>query len=93
MATAGMAAIELAKKSSTWAALDDVDNSIVPDDLQAALDRNKTAKEYFDSFPKSSKKIILEWIQSAKRAETRQKRISETVALAEKNQRANHYRQ
>ena len=93
MAPAGLADIELAKKSGTWTALDQVDNSIVPDDLQVALHKNKAAKSYFDAFPKSSKKIILEWIHNAKRAETRQKRIEETVAMAEKNLRANHYRQ
>ena len=93
MTAAGMAAIELAKNSGTWTALDKVDNSIVPDDLQQALNKNKTAGQYFEAFPRSSKKIILEWIHNAKRPETRQKRIEETVSMAEKNLRANHYRQ
>jgi uncharacterized protein YdeI (YjbR/CyaY-like superfamily) len=34
----------------------------------------------------------LEWIASAKQAETRAKRISETVVLAENNERANQYK-
>jgi uncharacterized protein YdeI (YjbR/CyaY-like superfamily) len=34
--------------------------------------------------------MILEWIASAKRPETRAKRITETVKLAAKNIRANH---
>jgi len=93
MTPAGMSAIALAKKSGTWTALDKVDNSIVPPDMQEALDKNKTAKEYFEAFPRSSKKIILEWIHNARRVETRQKRIEETVSMAEKNLRANHYRQ
>lgn len=93
MTPAGIAAIELAKKNGTWTALDEVDNSIVPDDLQMALNKNKKAKEYFEAFPRSSKKIILEWIHNAKRPETRQKRIEETVSMAENNLRANHYRQ
>ena len=45
-----------------------------------------------DLFLKSSKKIILGWIADAKRCATRRKRIKETVALAAKNVRANHYR-
>ena len=93
MAKAGLEAIETAKQNGTWNTLDDVDNSILPDDLTKAFLKNTTAKKYFDAFPKSSKKIILEWIQNAKREETRLKRIEETILLAAKNIRANHYRQ
>lgn len=93
MTKAGMAAIELAKQNGTWTALDEVDNSIIPDDLQKALMKNKIASTNFDAFPKSSKKIILEWILNAKKEETRKKRIEETVSLAAKNIKANHYRQ
>lgn len=93
MTKAGMAAIELAKQNGTWTALDEVDNSIIPDDLQKALAKNKTASKNFDAFPRSSKKIILEWILNAKKEETRKKRIEETVSLASKNIKANHYRQ
>lgn len=93
MAKAGLEAIEIAKQNGTWNALDEVDNSIVPDDLKKALSKNKAAMQNFEVFPKSSKKIILEWIQNAKKEETRLKRIEETVLLASKNIRANHYRQ
>jgi uncharacterized protein YdeI (YjbR/CyaY-like superfamily) len=44
-------------------------------------------------FSNSSKRNILWWIASAKRPETRQKRIEETVRLAAENIKANHYRQ
>ena len=93
MAQAGLDSIEIAKKNGTWTALDEVDNSIVPEDLHKALDKNKTALKNFESFPKSSKKIILEWIANAKKPETRLQRIQETVEKAELNIRANHYRQ
>jgi uncharacterized protein YdeI (YjbR/CyaY-like superfamily) len=36
---------------------------------------------------------ILEWILTAKRPETRQKRIEETASQAAKNVRANQWRQ
>ena len=49
--------------------------------------------EYFDAFPRSVKRAILEWIASAKRTETRANRIEETVTKAEKNIRANQWRQ
>jgi uncharacterized protein YdeI (YjbR/CyaY-like superfamily) len=93
MAPAGLATIEVAKKNGSWNALDAVDAMIVPPDLKAALAANAAASRYFDAFPPSSKKIILGWIGSAKRPETRAKRVAETVRLAAKNQRANHYRQ
>ncbi len=93
MAKAGLEAIEAAKQNGTWNALDEVDNSIVPEDLTKALLKNKIAQQNFEAFPKSSKKIILEWIHNAKKEETRLKRIKETVSLAAKNIKANHYRQ
>lgn len=62
----------------------------VPPDLAKALAGNKKAKRYFDVFPPSSKRIILWWIESAKREETRARRISQTVRLAAENVRANH---
>jgi uncharacterized protein YdeI (YjbR/CyaY-like superfamily) len=73
--------------------LTDVQNSIIPDDLQQILDRNPEVLKNFLAFPPSSKRIILEWILNAQKAETRQKRIEETVRLAADNIKANHYRQ
>ena len=92
MTSAGMVMIDLAKKTGTWTALNDVENLTVPDDLQALLDENPTAKAFFMAFPRSAKRAILEWILNAKQAETRLKRLEETVRLAEKNERANQYR-
>lgn len=91
MAEAGMKYIELAKQTGTWEALDAVENYEVPDDLLKALNKNKTAKKYFEAFPPSTRKGILQWISDAKRPETRQKRIDETVKLAGENIRANQY--
>jgi uncharacterized protein YdeI (YjbR/CyaY-like superfamily) len=90
---AGMAMIELAKQNGMWTALDEVENLILPLELEHDLNKNPQAKEYFSAFPKSVKRAILEWISNAKREETRQKRISETVEMAAKNIRANQYRQ
>jgi uncharacterized protein YdeI (YjbR/CyaY-like superfamily) len=92
MTSAGLEMIELAKKTGTWTALDEVENLTIPDDLQVKLDENPTAKGYFDAFPRSAKRAILEWLLNAKQAETRLKRIEETVNLAEKNERANQYK-
>jgi uncharacterized protein YdeI (YjbR/CyaY-like superfamily) len=93
IAPSGLEAIELAKQNGTWTALDKVEEMEIPEDLQKAFNKNKTAFGYFDKFPRSSKRNILEWIMNAKRPETRQARIDETVELATENIKANHYRQ
>ena len=93
MTTEGQKRIDLAKETGTWDALVDVQNSVLPDDLKLELNKNKDAMEHFNAFPPSSKRIILEWILNAKKPETRQKRIEETVRLAAENVKANHYRQ
>jgi uncharacterized protein YdeI (YjbR/CyaY-like superfamily) len=89
----GHAMIDLAKKTGTWEALVEVQNSIIPEDLQKSFNKNKIAFKNFSAFPTSSKRIILEWILNAKKPETRQKRVEETIELAAKNIKANHYRQ
>jgi uncharacterized protein YdeI (YjbR/CyaY-like superfamily) len=93
MTPAGQVLVDLAKKTGRWTALEESQSSVLPKDLEAAFAKNKKAKQHFDTFPPSSKRIILEWILNAKRPETREKRIKETVALAAKNIRANHYQQ
>jgi uncharacterized protein YdeI (YjbR/CyaY-like superfamily) len=93
MTEEGMKMIAEAKLNGSWVALDKIEALSIPDDLNAALKKNKTAATYFNAFPPSSKKIILTWIESARKPETRQSRITETVKLAEQNIRANHYRQ
>lgn len=90
MSDAGRAAVEAAKRNGAWSLLDSVEALELPDDLAAALARNAKAKANYDAFPPSSKKIILTWLATAKRPETRTRRIEETVRLAEQNIRANH---
>jgi uncharacterized protein YdeI (YjbR/CyaY-like superfamily) len=93
MAPAGLAKIAEAKRNGAWSSLDAAESLTVPADFGAALRANKRAAANYDTFAPSSKKLILTWIASAKRPETRAKRIAETVALAAKGIKANHYRQ
>lgn len=77
----GQALIDLAKASGTW--------QVPPAaDLQEALDRNDAARTHFEAFPPSTKRLILDWITTAKRPETRRRRIDQTVTLAAANVRA-----
>jgi uncharacterized protein YdeI (YjbR/CyaY-like superfamily) len=83
MTPAGMAVIEAAKADGSWTLLDDVEDLIVPDDLAAALAENPAANQYWRTQAGASvRKIALYRIASAKRPETRAKRIAETVAEA-----------
>ena len=93
MMPAGLARVEAAKQDGSWNALDQVEALEIPPDLKKALAAYKTAKQYFDAFPRSAKRAILEWISNAKKPETRARRIEETVSLAAKNLRANQWRQ
>jgi uncharacterized protein YdeI (YjbR/CyaY-like superfamily) len=93
MTNKGLEMVELAKKTGTWLALKEVQDSILPEDLKRALEKNTKANQNFEKFPPSSKRIILEWILNAKKEETRLKRITETVDLASIGIKANHYRQ
>ena len=91
IAPAGQTVIDIAKENGAWTALGDVEDIVIPSDLKKKFSRNVKAYRNFEAFPPSSKKIILLWILNAKTPETRRKRIEETVLLAKKNIRANHY--
>ncbi|GAB3642592.1 YdeI/OmpD-associated family protein [Spirosoma arcticum] len=89
MTEAGQAMVDLAKKTGTWTALDEVEKGTIPPDLDEAFKANATAKNYFEGFPPSARRGILEWLLNAKTEMTRTKRITEIVAKAAKNERAN----
>jgi uncharacterized protein YdeI (YjbR/CyaY-like superfamily) len=94
MTPAGRALVDAAKRSGTWTALDAVEALVLPPDLVAAFAAAATeARTHFDAFPRSAKRGILEWIQTAKKPETRARRIEETVTLAAKNVPAHSWRE
>lgn len=86
---AGQKLIDQAKLDGTWDKLNDVDALIEPSDLVAALSATPPARENWDRFPPSSRRGILEWINAAKRAETRNTRIQQTATLAAQGIKAN----
>jgi uncharacterized protein YdeI (YjbR/CyaY-like superfamily) len=91
MTASGLAKIEEAKRDGSWSKLDEVEKLTIPPDLSEALASNPPAALHFAAFPKSVKRGILEWIEQAKRPETRVKRINETATLAAQNLRANQW--
>lgn len=81
MRPAGEAAVARAKADGSWTLLDDVEELIVPDDLAAQLAAAGATAGYEGLTPGRRKQILF-WIKTAKRPETRQRRIAATVAAA-----------
>ena len=54
---------------------------IVPGDVRAALLENRAAREYFEKLAQSYRRQYVGWIASAKRDETRKKRLREAIEL------------
>ncbi len=86
----GQALIDHAKQIKTWDSMNDPANVTIPEDLQKLFDKDKTALQNFQTFPKASKRWIFQWIAAAKRPETRAERMVQTAELAAKNVKAHH---
>ena len=54
MAEPGLEMVKTAKQNGTWTALEDVQNLVIPPDLQQLFDQNKKAFENYQAFPPSS---------------------------------------
>ena len=85
MTEAGMKCIEIAKQNGSWTILDDVEELIVPPDLEAAFSKHPGAKDCFLSQSKSARKFMLSTLVLAKRPETRQKRIDDIIVKTTQN--------
>jgi len=82
MEPAGLREVERAKADGRWdAAYDAPSTATVPDDLQAALDANPAATEFFAGLDRQNRYAILHRVQTAKRPETRARRIEKFVAM------------
>ena len=87
MQPAGMAAVEAAKRDGRWdGAYDSPSQATVPDDFQAALERHPTANAFFAMLNKQNRYAILWRIQTAKKAETRAKRIQQFIEMLERHE-------
>ncbi|WP_240615370.1 YdeI/OmpD-associated family protein [Pedobacter paludis] len=79
MMPAGFYSIEKAKQNGSWTLLDDVEELLIPKDLEEEFKTKDESKAFFLSLSKSVRKAMLQWIALAKRPETRKNRISEIV--------------
>src|SRR5262245_55297719 len=82
MELAGLREVERAKADGRWdAAYDAPSTATVPDDLQAALDADPEAAAFFATLKGQNRYAILHRVQTAKKPETRARRIEKFVAM------------
>lgn len=88
----GYKSIEIAKENGSWTISDQIEVHEIPEDLKEAFTNNEGSMAYFGSLSNSSRKTLLHWINSAKRKETRQKRIVEITENASKKLKPKQFR-
>jgi uncharacterized protein YdeI (YjbR/CyaY-like superfamily) len=90
MRAAGLAKIEDAKRDGSWDAYAVAESLELPPDLRKAFGAGPPgARSKWDAFSPSSRRVILWWVHSAKRPETRAQRIALVVSEAAHGRRAN----
>jgi uncharacterized protein YdeI (YjbR/CyaY-like superfamily) len=82
MTPAGLAAIEAAKACGSWDTLTAAESLTVPPELRRAINANARARKHWPAFTESQRKQFLYYLTTAKRAETRARRIAEIVSRA-----------
>ena len=88
MQPAGHGEIERARADGRWeAAYEGVGAATVPPDLQAALDANKKAAKFFATLDSRNRFAVLFRTQSAKKPETRARRIAQFVEMLAKGEK------
>ena len=92
MRPAGLKSIEAAKNDGRWdAAYASQKNISIPDDFHSALDKNKKAKAFFETLKSAERYSFLFRIQTAKKAETRAKRIQQFIEMLERNEKFHEF--
>ena len=85
MTDAGREKITVAKENGSWTKLDNIENFIIPADLEKAFTRNKTAKNNFEAMSKTAKKEFLFWLDNTKKDDVRKQRVADIIKLTKQN--------
>jgi uncharacterized protein YdeI (YjbR/CyaY-like superfamily) len=83
----GYDSINIAKENGMWSFLDDVENLVIPEDLQVAFNKNAVAFKNYQSFAPGYQKSYLYWLKQAKRETTRQSRIEKIIQYCQHNKK------
>ena len=87
MKPSGLKAVEAAKQDGRWdAAYASQKNIEVPADFQSALEKNRKAKTFFESLTNSKRYPFLFRVTTAKKTETREKRIRQFIEMLERRE-------
>ena len=85
---AGLAAINLARDDGRWdAAYDSPGTSEIPEDFQAALDKNPRAKQFFETLNKANVYGFCWRVQTAQKSETRKARIEKFIDMLNRGEK------
>ena len=88
MMPSGLAEVEKAKENGRWeAAYSSKRIPIMSEEMLEALKSNKVAYENFTAFPDSARLMYIHWVNDAKRAETKTRRIGRVVERAAQNKK------
>jgi uncharacterized protein YdeI (YjbR/CyaY-like superfamily) len=87
MKPAGLSEVTRAQQDGRWdAAYDSPKTATVPADFQKALDESRAAREFFKTLSAANRYAILWRLQTAKRPETRARRIANFIQMLEKGE-------
>src|SRR5689334_19867788 len=88
MKAAGLREVERARKDGRWdRAYDSPSGATIPADFQAALDKAPKAKAFFATLDSRNRYAVLWRIQTAKKAETRAKRIQQFTEMLSRQEK------
>ena len=88
MTAAGLKEVDAAKADGRWtAAYDSPANAKLPQQFVQELDRNSKAKAFFSTLSKANLYAIAYRLQTAKRPETKAKRIGQIIEMLSRGER------
>ena len=84
----GLAEVERARGDGRWdAAYDSQARATVPAELEAALEKNPRARDFFAGLDRVNRYAVIWRIQTAKKPETRARRVATLVEMLEKGEK------
>lgn len=88
MTPAGQAEVDAARADGRWdRAYDAPSNAQIPGDFLAALDASPKAKAFFETLNKTNRYAIVWRLQTAKKEETRQRRMQQLLTMLERGEK------